>query len=203
MNNELEIDSHLRYKNISELLDMPVVVRVNEFDNEAAEKFAASMSKAHRTAQPVIPILIDSFGGQVYSLLSMVSDIQNSAKPVATIAVGKAMSCGAVLLTCGDDGHRYVDHHSTVMIHDVSSMYWGKNEELKASVKQVDVLQKKIFHLMAKNCGHPKNYFLDLIHEKSHAEWYLDANEAKRHNIANEVGMPHFTVKVSVDMDFG
>jgi ATP-dependent Clp protease, protease subunit len=73
--------------------NLPVVVRVNKFDEKAAEDFSRSVARAQNTGQPVLPIIIDSYGGQVYSLMSMISDIQHSRLPVATIVQGKAMSC--------------------------------------------------------------------------------------------------------------
>ena len=75
-----------------ELRTMPVIVRVNEFTEKSAREFGQRMALAHSTGQKIIPILIDSYGGQVYSLLSMISDIEHSSIPVATIAQGK--NCG-------------------------------------------------------------------------------------------------------------
>ena len=49
------------------------------------------------------------------------------------------MSCGAVLLTFGEEGMRFADPNATVMIHDVSSGMYGKIEELKA--REWDVFQ--------------------------------------------------------------
>jgi len=69
----------------SDLIEQPVIIRVNKFSEEASEKFSQNMSKAHDTGQSIIPIIVDSYGGQVYSLLSMISEIQNAKLPVATI----------------------------------------------------------------------------------------------------------------------
>ena len=199
MKSLLEVDH--RIKPTKDLLDEPVIIRVTEFTEESAEDFADDISLAHRTGQPVIPVIIDSYGGYVYSLLSMIADIQNSKLPVATIAVGKAMSCGSILLSCGNEGYRFIDKNATVMVHDVSSMAWGKNEELKASVKQTDRLNKQVFGLMAKNCGQDKDYFLKIIHDKSHAEWYLSPAEAKKHNLVNEIRVPDLMTRISVEME--
>jgi ATP-dependent Clp protease protease subunit len=195
-----EIDPKIKIKTISDLLEVPVVIRVVEFEEKDAKDFADQMNRAHNTGQPIVPIVIDSYGGQVYGLLSMIAEIKASKIPVATICMGKAMSCGAVLLTCGAEGMRFMDEESTVMIHDVSSMHFGKNEELKASAKQTDKLQRQIFEMMAKNCGHKANYFLKAIHERAHAEWYLDAKAAKKHNIVNHIRVPNFKVSVKLDI---
>ncbi len=181
---------------------LPVVIRVNKFDEKAAEEFSKSVARAQNTGQPVLPIIIDSYGGQVYSLMSMISDIQHSRLQVATIVQGKAMSCGAILFSFGLDGMRYMDPDATVMIHDVSSMGWGKVEEIKASAQEVERLNQKIYKMMAKNCGHEENYFLDIVHEKGHADWFLDAKECKRHKLANKLKVPEMKIGVKVEFEF-
>lgn len=203
MKSTISVDPLIRWDRKMSLVEEPIIIRVKDFSEEAAEEFEESIGKAHNTGQPVIPVLIDSYGGQVYSLLSMVSDIENSDIPVATICVGKAMSCGAILLSCGTKGMRYCDRNANVMIHDVSAMSWGKNEELKAHTKNTDRLNKRIFRMMAKNCGHDANYFLNKMDEKKHAEWYLSAQEAKKEGLIQEVAIPSFHYDISVNIKFG
>jgi len=181
---------------------LPVVIRVNKFDEKAAQDFSKDVARAQNTGQPVLPVIIDSYGGQVYSLMSMISDIEHSRIPVATIVQGKAMSCGAILFSFGVDGMRYMDPDATVMIHDVSSMGWGKVEEIKADAKEVERLNQKIYRMMAKNCGHHEEYFLDIVHEKGHADWFLDAKEAKRHKLANKLKVPEMKIGVKVQFEF-
>lgn len=123
--------------------DLPVIIRLSKFDESNAKAFSAAMMKAQNTGQPVVPVIIDSYGGQVYSLMSMISDIKNSRIPVATIVQGKAMSCGAILFSFGTDGYRYMDPDATLMIHDVSSMGWGKSRRLKLPPRKPIVLTRR------------------------------------------------------------
>jgi len=181
-----------------ELRRDPVIIRVNKFDEDSAKDFKEQIISAHNTGQEVIPIVIDSYGGQVYSLMAMISAINSSHLPIATIVEGKAMSCGAVLLTFGADGMRYMDPSSTIMIHDVSSMSRGKVEEIKADSAETERLNKTVYEMMATNCGKKKRYFLDLIHSKGHADWYIDSKEAKKHDLINSTKIPSFEVQVGV-----
>tara|TARA_B100000131_G_scaffold310652_1_gene342574 strand:- start:116 stop:721 length:606 start_codon:yes stop_codon:yes gene_type:complete len=182
--------------------NLPVVIRVRKFDEASAKEFSSLVSRAQNTGQPILPIIIDSYGGQVYSLMSMISDIKHSHIPVATIVQGKAMSCGAILFSFGQEGKRYMDPDATVMIHDVSSMEYGKVEEIKASAAETERLNEKIYSMMAENCGHDKDYFLDIVHDKGHADWFLDAAEAQVHNLANHLKIPELTVEAKVVFDF-
>jgi len=186
-----------------ELIDnLPIVIRVVKFDESSAKEFSVKMSKAQNSGQPIVPVIIDSYGGQVYSLMSMISDIKHSKIPVATIVQGKAMSCGSILASFGAEGKRYMDPDATVMIHDVSSMMEGKVEELKADAKEADRLNKKIFHMMAENCGQSKDHFLDIIHQRGHADWYLAPHECRRHNLVNYLHVPTLNINVKVDFKF-
>ena len=196
-------------KNFSPLLkdkelidDLPIVIRVKKFDEAAAKEFSDKMSKAQNTGQPVVPIIIDSYGGQVYSLMSMISDIRHSRISVATIVQGKAMSCGALLFSFGKEGMRYMDPDATLMIHDVSSMTIGKVEEVKADAEETERLNQKVYKMMAKNCGHHEDYFLDIIHEKGHADWFLESDECLKHNLANHLHVPQLKIEATVKFDF-
>ena len=196
-------------KNFSPLLkeaklvdDLPVVIRVNKFDEASAKSFSSLMSRAQSTGQPIVPVIIDSYGGQVYSLMSMISDIQHSKIPVATIVQGKAMSCGAILFSFGAPGKRYMDPDATLMIHDVSSMSWGKVEEVKVSAEETDRLNQKIYHMMAENCGQAEDYFLEIVHDKGHADWFLDAKECKKHKLANHLRVPDLKIDTTVKITF-
>jgi len=184
-----------------ELRKNPVIIRVNKFDEESAKKFSDQVAQAHNTGQKVIPVVIDSYGGQVYSLMSMIGAIKHSELPVATIVEGKAMSCGAVLFSFGTDGLRFMDPNATVMIHDVSSMDFGKVEELKAGAKEADRLNTVIYTMMARNCGKKDDYFMKIVDKKKHADWFLDANEAKKHGMAQQLRIPRLHITVAVDIE--
>lgn len=185
-----------------ELRSDPVVIIVNEFTEESANEFATLISAAQNTGQKVIPVVIDSYGGQAYSLLSMIGSIKSSSVPVATIVKGKAMSCGAILSSFGEEGLRFMDKDAVLMIHDVSSSAFGKVEEMKADAREADRLNKKLYTMMARNCGKPDDYFLNLIHDKGHADWFLEAEEAKEHNIVQQLRIPTLkgTISVSIDL---
>jgi ATP-dependent Clp protease protease subunit len=200
MKNIIKLDPLLITTKKELIVTEPKIIRVNEFTEESAKIFSQEMNDAHNTGQNIIPIVIDSYGGYVDSLLSMVSDIEHSDLTVATVCVGKAMSCGSVLLSCGADGFRFADSLSRIMIHEIGAGHFGKNEDLKASAKETDRLQKLVFSMMAKNCGHSNDYFIELMHSKKNADWYLTPKEAKKHNLINEIRVPKLVTEVNVAM---
>ena len=184
-----------------ELRQDPTIITVNELNEEAARKFQDQISIAQNSGQKVIPVEIDSFGGEVYSLMSMIAAIKASKIPVATIVQGKAMSCGAILASFGAEGLRFMDKDATMMIHDVSSYAFGKIEDLKANAREAERLNKKVYIMMSRNCGKSDDYFSKLIHDKGHSDWFLDAEEAKNHGLINHIRMPELQISVKVDID--
>jgi hypothetical protein len=56
---------------------------------------------------------------------------------------------------------------------------------------------------MADNCGKPDGYFSKLVHEKGHADWFLDADECKKHNMANHSRIPKIKLEFNAEMTFG
>ena len=180
----------------------PIIIRVNKFDEESAADFAKKIGIAHNTGQKIIPVVIDSYGGQVYSLMSMVAAIKASELPVATIVEGKAMSCGVVLSSCGSKGHRYITEDATLMVHDVSSGAWGKNSEIQASADETSRLNKKIYQILADNTGKSVKWFHKKISKRGRADWFVEPQKAIDIGLADHIGLPKLHIDVSVDINF-
>lgn len=204
MISSVSIDPLIKVRSVQNLLVAPRTIRVTAFDEEAAEIFAKEMSLAHQTGQPIIPIVIDSYGGDLYSLWAMVEVIQAASVPIATIVEGKAMSCGALLFTCGTQGHRYIGPHSTLMLHDVAS--WevgGKAEDIKVDSAEIDRLNRKVYSFIESNISKPKGYFWKMAQQRSRTDWYLTPREAVRLGFANKIGIPRLRTQVKVTITLG
>tara|TARA_B100001250_G_scaffold406193_1_gene424840 strand:- start:1393 stop:2001 length:609 start_codon:yes stop_codon:yes gene_type:complete len=185
-----------------ELKHSPVMIRVNEFTEESASEFAQKVGLAHNTGQKIIPVIIDSYGGQVYSLMSMIAAIKASELPVATIVEGKAMSCGVILASCGSKGHRYITEDATLMIHDVSSFSYGKNSEIQASADETARLNEKIYQILADNTGKPKKWFHKKITKRGRADWFVPPGKAVEIGICDHIGLPKLHINVDVSIEF-
>ena len=149
----------------------PVVITVKKFDDAGVDEFRKKINESYLTGQPVLPVIIDSYGGSVYGCLDMVSQIQACALPVYTIILGKAMSAGAILFSMGKK--RYMAENATIMLHEVSAGAVGKLEDIKISVEHTSKLNKVMFGLLDENCGQKKNYFTDLIGKKKNTDVFL------------------------------
>lgn len=175
-----------------------VTITVNNFDESSAKTFRKEFNDALATGQPVIPVLIDSFGGGCYSLLSMISHIETSPVPVATIGTGKCMSAAAALLASGTPGYRFINPHAHVMIHGILYSASGKQSEIKSRTDHGDQLQSQIINIMNKKCNKKSNFFQEMIDKNKNADIFLTAKECKKHNIVDYIAEPFLETEVKV-----
>ena len=176
--------------------EQPLYVVVNDFETSTLKGFMKECEKVLQTGQQFLPIIIDSYGGQVYTLLGIIDFLKYVGVPVTTICQAKAMSAGAILFSCGEE--RYMGEASTLMVHQLSSYFWGKNVDIQNEAKECERLNKMLFNILDQNTGQKKGFWWDMVHENKHTDLFLTANQAKRHGFATHIGIPHIETKVEV-----
>lgn len=185
--------------NESNVVRMPITVKISGKINEsAAKKFANDMNNAHATGQPIIIVEIDTYGGNLYSMNSMIDTLNRAKVPVVTVVTGKVMSAGVALLSCGDEGRRYATPNSTIMIHEGSTATIGKVHDVKMEADELSRLNAIMLSTISKNIGKEEGYIRDVIHSLGHANWYLPPEGAKKYNIINHIGMPEYYIDIDV-----
>lgn len=70
-----------------------------------------------------IKIFINSFGGRVADMWSLVDIMLNSKTPIHTYCTGYAYSCGFYIFIAGSK--RYITNHVDILYHQLSSSNWG------------------------------------------------------------------------------
>jgi ATP-dependent Clp protease protease subunit len=141
----------------------PKDVFITDFDSESIKNFKEDFYAAIQTGQDIIPIYIDSPGGDVSAVLGMVDIIKSSPVPVATIALGFCASAGTILLSAGSEGYRFASKHTQLMLHDLSSGVIGKEEEIKMYTKFLDKLQEILYSIYDENTAQLKGTFKKII----------------------------------------
>lgn len=100
-----------------------------------------------------INMYINSPGGSVIDGLQLIDTMNFINAPISTTCLGMAASMGAVILSCGEKGKRFVLPHSRVMIHQASGGFNGKSEDVKTSYEQLLRCQNDIYEILSKNIG--------------------------------------------------
>jgi len=179
-----------------QLPDVCRYVLVNQFDEESLKQFIVSCSNVLNLGQDFLPILIDSYGGYAETVFGMVDFLGSVEVKVITICESKAMSCGSVLLSCGEE--RYIGANATTMVHDVSHWYRGKNVEIQNSARETARLDRKVYSILDKNTNHKPGYWKSLVKENKYADLYLNPQKTVLHGLATQIGVPHIETTVSV-----
>jgi len=164
---------------------------VNEFSEDSAGEFRdALLDAAKGDPKKPIVVYIDSYGGSVDALSTMIETMDEVSNPIITVAVGKAMSCGAVLLSHGDI--RFCAKNARVMIHEVSAATSGDVHDMNADATEVKRLNKWFMGLLARNCGIKGGYdaLRKTIKDQDGRDRYLDSDAALKFGIVDAVGMP-------------
>lgn len=186
-------------------MDDEMVIKSNEiwvtkFDEDHAQKFRQQVLESSKIDpnKPVV-IYIDSYGGYVDALAKMVETLDEIPNPVVTVCMGKAMSCGAILLSHGDV--RFLGAHSRVMVHEVSSGTYGDVHDMHADVKETVRLNEHFMGLLAHNCGF-KNYaeLRSVIKDQDGRDRYLFGEDAIKFGIVDVIGLPKITGRLSYEV---
>lgn len=193
----LSTSTWVPWKGVDEKELETVYIR-GDIDEATATQFAKDMARVEKTGQPIILVEIDSYGGYIYSYLSMADTISKCKVPVATICNGKCMSAGALILLHGTEGYRFITPRSTVLIHDVASVFWGKLPEIQQELDESKRLAERTFIDAALKIGRPPDYFLKMLEKAGHKDIYFSAEQAQKAGLVNKVGWPTFEVQTHV-----
>lgn len=143
---------------------------------------------AHLNPGGDITIVIHSPGGSVldgFGLYDTLRSLSDAGHKITTVVRGYAASFGAVLLQAGDV--RKVGPESHIMLHEVSSVSWGKLHEVEDQVEFTKRLNTRIFGLIAERTG--GKWTGPKLYSKCKAkDWWVSGRESVDNGFADEVG---------------
>lgn len=129
-----------------------------------------------------IKIYIDSYGGEIYSCLGLISIIENSKTAIHTIVTGTAMSCGFMILISGHK--RFAHKNSTVMYHQASTGFWGKIKDMKEDYDETKRLQSVLESIVLEKTKIKKEDLKKVYNRKK--DWYIDSKTALKLKVVDE-----------------
>lgn len=128
-----------------------------------------------------IKIYINSDGGVVSAVLTIIDLIKMSKTPVITIGLGKCLSSGGLLLMAGHK--RYILPNTNVLIHDGSSGAVGDVGKLIDNLEFTKASEARIRDYILRNTRIAEEK-LDANYRK---DWWIFAEEAIEYGIADEI----------------
>jgi ATP-dependent Clp endopeptidase proteolytic subunit ClpP len=96
-----------------------------------------------------IKLHIQSDGGEVFSAFSAVDTIKNCKVPVHTYIEGCAASAATIISVAGHK--RFITRNSHMLIHQISSGFWGKMNEIEDEMKNLTLITKYVMNIYKNN----------------------------------------------------
>ncbi len=178
-----------------------IITILGDITESTLTKFSEDLNET--TNQPIIPIVINSTGGDCHAAFGIIDLINSMHKPVATIGIGRVQSAATLILCCGTPGFRYVSENTRVMFHQV---YWGtkvaasfKSENITTEAKQTEIICDRIFQIMDRNCKQKKNTLKKKVLENGNIDIFLSATEAKKFGLIDHIGIPQLEINTRVE----
>lgn len=172
------------YDIYSRLLKERVVFLGDEVNSATANIVVAQLLHlAFENPKKDIKLYINSPGGSVYDGLAIIDTMNYIEPDVQTIGIGLQASMGAMLLSAGAKGKRYVLPNSRIMIHQPSSGTQGKITDQEIALKEGIYLKQKLAEMLAKNTGKDVK---QVIKDMDRDNW-MSAEEAKTYGLIDEV----------------
>ena len=140
---------------------------------------------ARRDPGGPIKLIFNSPGGSVLdglALFDYLRELEADGHPITTVGMGMAASMGGVLLQAGS--HRVIGRNAYMLIHEVSSIGWGKTSELEDEVAFVKRLQDRLLDILAERSTMTRT---QIARRWKRKDWWLDAGEALRYGFVDEV----------------
>ena len=130
-----------------------------------------------------IHIYINSPGGSVTSGMSIYDTMQFVKPDVSTMCIGQAASMGALLLTAGAKGKRYVLPHSRTMIHQPLGGFQGQASDIEIHAREIMQTREKLNQILSGHTGQP----LERIAQDTDRDFFMSAEESVKYGLVDQV----------------
>lgn len=174
------------YDIYSRLLKDRIVFLGGAVDDEAANTIVAQMlflSNEHPASD--IHFYINSPGGSVSAGLAIFDTMRFLRCDVATYGIGLSASMGAILLTGGTKGKRYILKNSRVLLHQplLGGVMQGTATDLSIEAKEIIRLRGLLYEILAESTGKE----IARIEKDCDRNLWLDAREAVEYGLVDHV----------------
>ena len=145
--------------------------------------YAINEEDIKKTMAEPIKLIINSFGGELYSGLALIDVIDSSRTPIYTVCHGSAMSMALVVFAAGH--RRFASKYATFMYHEASYPAEGKVMHHKQELKEVSRTDKICDEYFLSKTKFTAKQLKDIRDKRS--EWYFDVKVAQKYGLVDEI----------------
>ena len=173
----------------TDLEENNITLFTEEFDNDSVRPIIEFILKKNllpdRDRPNYLTLIINSPGGDLESAFALIDIMRGSAIPVRTVGIGLIASCAILTFMAGEKGHRILTPSTSILSHQYAWGSYGKEHELFARVREVELTTQRVMSLYKKCTGMDEQTIRDIL-LPPHDVW-LSAEEAVKYGIADEV----------------
>jgi ATP-dependent Clp protease, protease subunit len=168
----------------SRLLDERIIMLTDDFQDDMASSIVSQLLfLASEDSTKDITMYINSGGGSVTSMWSII-DTMNLIKPdVSTICIGMAASAASLTLANGAKGKRYILPHAEVMIHQPSGGASGMASDIEIKAKHIIRTKNLLHEFMSEKTGQT----IKKLEKDMDRDTFLSAQEAVDYGIVDKI----------------
>lgn len=172
----------------SRLLKERIIFLTGEVHDHMASLICAQLLflESENPKKP-ISFYINSPGGVVTAGLSIYDTMQYIKPEIHTVCIGQAASMGSLLLTAGQNGHRYSLPNSRIMIHQPSGGARGQATDIEIQAREILRLRENLNNMYVTHTGQK----LDVIEKAMDRDNFMSAEEAKKFGLIDHVVESH------------
>ncbi|QTY27165.1 ClpP family protease [Flavobacterium sp. CS20] len=173
---------------VQDLIDMKFLETRKVFlngqvDGKSAKYIIDRLMYLDLESHDPIQLFINSPGGFVTDGFAIYDTIKSLKSPVHTICSGLATSMGSILLSVGEKGHRYIQPHAKVMIHQPLGGAQGQASNIEIQAKEILKTKELSAKILAENCGQS----FDKVMKDFSRDYWMDAQESLDYGIVDQV----------------
>lgn len=167
----------------SRLMYDRIICFTGEVNDDSCNTAIAQLLYLSSVDERDINMYLNSGGGSVVDGLGLIDTMNYISCDVSTTCLGMAASMGAVLLSNGTKGKRFLLPHSRVMIHQVSSFQRGTLADMEIELEQTRRCKQDVYQILADNTG--KSF--EEIERDCDRNYWLIGEEAVKYGIVDKV----------------
>lgn len=145
------------------------------------EAKAVTLSQNLDTQTPPIKLFINSGGGNIVSGISSMDTILRSKVPINTYVDGFSASAATFLTVVGT--HRYMSRNSYMLVHQLSTQFWGTYSNFEDEKQNLDLMMKNIKNIYKEYTKIPMKKLNEIL--KHDLLW--DANTCLEYGMIDEI----------------
>lgn len=130
-----------------------------------------------------ITLYVNSPGGHVTAGMAIIDTMNFIKCDVSVVCIGMAASMGAMILSAGAKGKRFVLPNSEVMIHQPLGGAEGQASDIAIAAENILKTRTVLYKMLAKNTGKT----LAQIEKDADRNYWMNSDEAVKYGIVDKV----------------